>query len=111
MRRLELRGVGDADRERDLERLVRRALGDEQVRTAARVAQLARVVVSLEFELVAKPLPERDGLAPVMGLDEEALDAVTLHVSSVCGGGRRGGRGARRRRSPTAIARSRQRDA
>jgi hypothetical protein len=44
------------------------------------MAQAARVVIGLEFELVAQILPEGDRTAPIVRLDEYFLDALSLHV-------------------------------
>jgi hypothetical protein len=55
------------------------AFADEEGWLAGRMAQRTGVVIGLEVEVVAQPLPERDGRAPVGGLDVDVLDAAPAH--------------------------------
>jgi len=92
-------------------RVVQRLLGDEYRRSVGRTEQAA-VVVGLELELETERLPERRGLALVVGLDEQQLDAVGCHASTftpgpAIGSGGRGTHGEPRPPAPTRTARYR----
>jgi hypothetical protein len=74
--RHELRRIGDHNPKHNLERVIVRPLCNEDVGPSARMAQAARVVISLEFELVAEVLPKGDRTAPIVRLDKDTVDAV-----------------------------------
>src|SRR6266536_1780935 len=69
---------------------------------AAGMLEPAGVAAGLEFHLVAQRLPERDGLAPVAGLDDDPFDSACPHVFSLVPRSLQvlpqGGRGDRRER-------------
>jgi hypothetical protein len=64
------------DQRLDLRGRAVRPLDHEQVRAAARMLEPPGVAAGLELHPVAERLPERDGPAPVPGLDDEPLDAA-----------------------------------
>jgi hypothetical protein len=54
------------------------------------------VVISLKFDLVAEVLPEDNRFAPIVPLDEDTVDALSLNASSAFAAARRDRRAAPR---------------
>ena len=81
--RLEAVRVVGPDQRLDLRVRPVGALDHEQVYPAGRMFQPAGVAAGLELHPVTERLPERDGPAPVAGLDDEPLDPVRCHAVSL----------------------------
>ena len=76
-RRRELGRIGNRHAKHHLKGVIVRSLGDEDGGSSARMAQAARMVIGLEFDLVAQILPEGDRASPIVRLDEYFFDAFS----------------------------------
>src|SRR5713226_9587212 len=74
VRRLEAVGCLHRNDRLELQRLDVGDFGQKERGSTGGVPQLARVVIRLELQLKAEALPEGDGLAPVVRLDEQMVD-------------------------------------
>jgi len=81
--RLEAVRITGPDQRLDLGVRTAGALDDEQVGPARGMLQPARVSAGLELHLIAERLPERHGLAPVTGLDNEPFNSGCPHAFSL----------------------------